>query len=153
MEQGTTWQEGARRLELLAPLFYSPARELIPFRPETEARIEGGEEMLFRFALDGVQGRSIEPDPAAFLGPLGAAGSALSPRRGGGLELPRGRYLFGQERRLLDREEMVFLALEMQKDGLWEGLCLEDRLYLRYLREGGGVVSQLFRPLSPLSGC
>jgi hypothetical protein len=63
------------------------------------------------------------------------------------MELPRGRYLFAQERSFLDREAVLCMAVEMQKDGLWERLCLENRLYLRYLGEEGQAVTQLFRPL------
>jgi hypothetical protein len=144
-------EEGARRLELLAPLFYTPAADLDPFPRGTGPwGAAEGREFLFCFDIDGPQGRSIEPEPPALLGPLRAAGFAEiadSPGRPeGGLELPRGRYLFAQERTLLDREAVIRAAVEMQKDGLWERLCLENRLYLRYLREDGAVVTQLFRP-------
>jgi hypothetical protein len=138
------WKEGARRLELLAPLPYTPVPGLIPFQPGIEARIGRGEELLFCFILDTTQGRNIEPDPAVLLGPLAAAGSADPP--GGAMELPRGRYLFAQERAFLDREDVILMAVELQKDGLWEGLGLENRLYLRYLHEEGSAVTQLFRP-------
>jgi hypothetical protein len=141
-------EEGARRLELPAPLFYTPAADRDPFPQGTGPWEEAeGKEFLFCFDIDESQGRSIEPDPPALLGPLRAAGFADSPDRPeGGLELPRGRYLFAQERTLLDREAVIRAAVEMQKDGLWERLCLENRLYLRYLHEDGAAVTQLFRP-------
>jgi hypothetical protein len=140
------YEEGAKRLELLAPLAYSPAPELVPFR-----RGPGGteEDRLFCFALDGAQGQRIDPDPSALLGPLSAAGR---PGSSGGLELPRGRYLFAQERAFLGREEVIRLAVEIQKDGLWERLCLENRLYVRYLHEDGETVTQLFRPCAVRAG-
>jgi hypothetical protein len=138
-------EEGAKRLELLAPLSYTPAPELIPFRPGAQQ----GEEFLFCFNIDEVQGQSIEPDPPALLGPLSAAGSTPhSAYPEGGPELPRGRYLFAQERAFLGRDEVIQMAVEIQKDGLWERLRLENRLYVRYLYEDGGVVTQLFRPYS-----
>jgi hypothetical protein len=140
-------EEGAKRLELLAPLSYIPAPELIPFCPGTWIQQEAGEEFLFCFNIDGAQGQSIEPDPPALLGPLLAAGSAShSACRDRGLELPRGRYLFAQERAFLGREGVIQMAVEIQKDGLWERLRLENRLYVRYLYEDGGIVTQVFRP-------
>ncbi|MDR1971057.1 MAG: hypothetical protein LBQ46_03970 [Treponema sp.] len=149
-------EEGARRLELLNPLFYIPAPELDPFPCgegflKSGRRGEGGPaggERLFRFGINGAQGQSIEPDPALFLGPLEAAGYAAPPPSPGGMELPPGRYLFAQERTLLGRSAVILAAIEMQKDGLWERLSLEGILYLRYLFEDGGEVTQLFRPYS-----
>jgi hypothetical protein len=142
-------EESAKRLQLLAPLSYVPAPELIPFRPGASPRDRAGEEFLFCFDIDEAQGQSIEPDPSAFLGPLAAAGSApRSPDCPGGLELPRGPYLFAQERAFLGREAVIRMAVEIQKDGLWERLRLENRLYVRYLYEDGGAVTQIFRPYS-----
>jgi hypothetical protein len=145
-------EEGARRLELLAPLPYIPAPDLIPFHDGTGPRVPPGaegEEYFFCFNISEAQGQIIEPDPPAFLGPLLAAGFAPpSGCPGGGLELPRGRYLFAQERTFLGREEVIRAAVEIQKDGLWERLCLENCLYVRYLYEDGGTVTQLFRPYS-----
>jgi hypothetical protein len=141
-------EEGAKRLELLAPLRYAPAPGLVPF-PATAPRIQPGEgqELLFCFGIDGAQGQSIEPEAPALLGPLLAAG-ASPPAPGGNLELPRGRYLFAQERAFLGRDGVIRMAVEVQKDGLWERLRLENRLYVRYLYEDGGPVTQIFRPYS-----
>jgi hypothetical protein len=140
-------KEGTKRLELFAPLVYIPDPELLPF-PRGEGQ-EAAEtpERLFWFTLDEAQGRSIEPDPAVFLGPPGAGGY-LAPAgyKGEGLELPRGRYLFAQERGTLGREGITAMAIEIQKDGLWERLRLDGRLYLRYLYEDGSAVTQVFRP-------
>jgi hypothetical protein len=133
------------RLELCASLFYREdpgPGDSEPALPPAET-----EERLFCFALDAAQGRSIEPDPARFLGPLIAAGrSALPAEPAGGLELPAGTYLFAQQGEALGREAFTEMAIELQKDGLWERLKLEDRLYLRYLSEDGKRVTQVFRP-------
>jgi hypothetical protein len=139
------------RLELRAALFYREERGLVPWNPEKPEAAQppaGMGEGLFCFAVDAVQGRSIEPDPARFLGALLAAGRlATGPaERAGGLELPAGHYLFAQQREILDREAFIGMAVELQKDGLWERLELGDRLYLRYLSEDGKAVTQAFRP-------
>jgi hypothetical protein len=148
------------KLELRAPLFYREEPGLVPWMPEEPgpgdpeaARpAEETEERLFCFTLDAVQGRSIEPDPARFLGPLLAAGRSVagSAEPAGGLELPAGNYLFAQQRETLGREAFVEVAMELQKDGLWERLKLEERLYLRYLFEDGKRLTQVFRPYRAL---
>jgi hypothetical protein len=142
--------EGARRLELRAPLLFIPDPLLVPFRYGGEAR-----ETLFCFTLDEAQSRVIEPDPQAFLGPLAGAGYAAGPGQSPDaktdvLELPQGHYVFAQEREALGEAEVLLMAIEVQKDGLWERLQLEGRLYLRYLREDGKAVTQVFRPYKAL---
>jgi hypothetical protein len=130
------------RLELRASLFYREDRRLVPWVPvETEER-------LFCFALDLIQGQSIEPDPARFLGALLAAGRSVAEpaEPPGSLELPAGAYLFAQQRETLGREAFIRMAIELQKDGLWERLKLGDRLYLRHLTEEGKRLTQAFRP-------
>ncbi|GHT57341.1 hypothetical protein FACS1894109_09150 [Spirochaetia bacterium] len=142
------------RLELRSPLFYQAEAALVPFQYET-----GEGELLFCFDLDPVQGRSIEPEATALLGPLVFAGRATalptalpsgSPENRSGeagrLELPAGNYLFAQERRTLNKQEFIEMAVEVQKDGLWERLAPAGRLYLRYLFEDGQTVTQVFRP-------
>jgi hypothetical protein len=131
------------RLELLAPLVYAEDRALKPFLLGAE-----GGERLFLFEIDTAQGLCFEPDPRLFLGPLifsgraAESGGEAGPRR----ELPAGSYLFAQERRPLGREDCIGMAIEVQKDGLWERLRPEPRLYLRYLVEDGRRVTQIFRP-------
>jgi hypothetical protein len=146
-------EESAKRLELLAPLRYTLVLGLNPFSigAETRSGQGAGDEFLFYFSINETQGQSIEPESPAFLGPLLAAGSApCSAYPGGILELPRGCYLFTQERAFLGREDVIQAAIEIQKDGLWERLRLENRFYVRYLREDGGVVTQIFRPYAKL---
>jgi hypothetical protein len=138
------------RLELLSPLFYTEDRDLAPFRPPEDA--DGAAETLFCFELDRAEGRRIEPGPSAFPGTLIFAGRAVpdkssSPRKGERrFALPGDRYLFVQTEGFLGREGFVETAIEMQKDGLWERLEPENRIYLRYLFEDGRTVSQIFRP-------
>lgn len=154
------------RLKLGAPLFYREIPAKLPadsgFAPFQYA-IRAGE-LLFCFDLDPAQSRSIEPDPAALLGLLvfagqvegdamqdeapisGQQGYPAQHDRSRRLELPAGNYLFAQERDALNREECIKMAIEVQKDGLWERLVPADRLYVRYLFEDGRAVTQVFRP-------
>jgi hypothetical protein len=147
------------RLNLRAPLFYRENTALVPFPKDV---IEG--EQLFCFGLEHSISRSIEPSPAAYLGPLLFGGTsaadcalqAAGPAANGAetgretpdrpLELPAGDYLFAQERNPLGREAFIALAIEVQKEGLWEREEPEDRLYLRYVFEDGRTVTQVFRP-------
>jgi hypothetical protein len=141
---------GFLRLELRAPLMYAEDVSLDPFAPDAGKTGGAGAERLFLFEIESSQSQSIEPDPAAFLGPLIFSGRRLDDTEpsfaGTRRELPAGKYFFAQERRILNREEWINLAIEAQKDGLWERLCPEPRLYLRYVYEDGQNVTQTFRP-------
>ena len=138
-------------LDLRTPLIYAA----LPDKSETAGIIIGTEdEILLCFDLDPRQSRSIEPDPQLLLGPLVFAG-----RTGAGdfndsafkVSLPAGNYLFVQRRgAVLSREEWLDMAIEQQKDGLWERNKPESRIFVRYLYEDGQPVTQLFRPLE---GC
>jgi hypothetical protein len=133
----------ARRLDLRAPLEYVRAPDSDPFTP---AGTPG--DRLFCFALDPVQCRSIEPDRGLLGGLIFAGQDSSSAARGepsAARELPAGNYLFIQRRESLGREACIDLAIEQQKDGLWERLRLADCLYVRFLFEDGGPVTQLFR--------
>jgi len=136
------------RLNLRAPLCYRE-EPVEPFAGPLPAGDETGE-LLFSFELDPEQANRIDPEPASFPGRLVAAG-----RRDGGqgerasaglLQLPEGLYAFVQKRAELGREECAALAVEQQKDALWERLKLNHRLYIRLLFEDGSPVTQLFRP-------
>jgi hypothetical protein len=137
------------KLELLAPLIYTEDQTLRAFEhsgaPHDPA---AGEDRLFCFETGAGQGNSIEPDPELFLGALiFSAGTAKNADAAGKRrELPVGNYLFAQERRILSRDECIYMAIEVQKDGLWERLEPAPRLYLRFLTEDGRGVSQVFRP-------
>jgi len=138
------------RLDLRAPLLYTEAPELDAFNcPQPD---EAGTEFIFCFELDQEQAQSIEPQPEKFLGRQILSGKNLQNQnqKNGqkNLELPAGLYLFTQRRGLSSREEFIAMAIEQQKDGLWEKIKLKNLLFLRYLYEDGGPVTQIFRVLA-----
>ena len=131
-------------LLLAIPLYYMPDENIEAF-----ARAGNGDkeapEMLFCFELDEDLYSSFEPDRKKFFSNRIFGG--ISSPEPAGLELPRGNYLFAQERELLDRDALSDMAAEIQLEGLWQRLKPGKKLYLRYLFEDGKTVSQLFRPL------
>ncbi|MDR3116175.1 MAG: hypothetical protein LBU25_11735 [Treponema sp.] len=133
------------QLDLRAPLVYRKAEDLSPF---THTGLP--EDSLFCFDLSPDQHLSIEPAEDHYLGPVLFAGTLpLDPDTLAGpplIELPQGTYMFAQVRELLGREGFIWLATEVQKEGLWQRLTLERRLYLRYLVEEGKTITQVFRP-------
>ncbi|MDR1585814.1 MAG: hypothetical protein LBS57_00010 [Treponema sp.] len=153
------------RLDLRAPLVFIGAPGIAPFTAaETEAgaetagraardrtKLSAGSERLFCFELDPVQARSIEPDRELLLGALLFAGvtgnpDALKAADAALVRLPAGLYLFAQRREAADRNACLDMAIEQQKDGLWERHEPEPMLYVRYLFEDGKPVTQVFRP-------
>jgi hypothetical protein len=131
------------RLELCAPLIYGRTANLSLNSAEVE-------ETLCCFSLDPVQSRSIEPARERLLGPLVFTGKknaecGLLPAQT--VSLPAGVYLFTQHNGALEGEKWLDLAIEQQKDGLWERYKPQNLLYVRYLFEDGRPVTQLFRPL------
>ena len=127
------------RLNLLSPIHFSHGDRLDPFNPGL-----GDGEKLFCFDLDETQNLSFEPDKARLLGNQVFGGANR--------ELPKGDYLFAQEREILSREEIISLAAEIQQEGLWQRLIPGKRLYLRYLYEDGSWVTQLYRPYTESMG-
>jgi hypothetical protein len=152
-------ESGAIKLELAAPLYYARVGKPAPFTWAAGGEAVQGEQ-LFCFQLDSAQCRSIEPDAGKLLENLLFAGQNTpdteTPQNeareaAGGestVQLPAGRYLFVQRREALNRESCIALAVEQQKDGLWERLAPGDKLYVRYLFEDGKPVTQLLRPLT-----
>jgi hypothetical protein len=137
------------KLELLAPLIYAEDRNLEPFKNHGDFKAQtAGDDRLFCFEVGAGQSDRIEPDPDLFLGSLIFSGKTAKNADSAGerRELPAGTYLFAQERRILNRDECIFMAIETQKDGLWERLDPGSRLYLRFLTEEGREVTQVFRP-------
>ena len=135
------------RLDLRAPLMYTETPGL---EPQTNPPpLEESSEFIFCFELDQEQSQSIEPQPDKFLGRLVFSGKNVQDQQQGNLELPAGLYLFAQQRGVIGREECIALAIEQQKDGLWEKTKLENRLFLRYLYEDGSPVTQIFRLCNP----
>jgi hypothetical protein len=129
-------------LDLRAPLEYAEVPEIVPFGCLPPADEAAGE-LLFCFELNREQAGRIDPDADCFLGELAFSGKSTGEQ--GKVQLPVGLYLFAQQRKTLDREECIGMAIEQQKDGLWERLRLGDRLYIRYLFEDGSPVTQIFR--------
>jgi hypothetical protein len=139
------------KLNLCAPLFYKK-EPLDPYNSTID-----NVEQLFCFEINRKEAQSIEPDTANYLGSLIAGGSLAvnrHPEDSGGLdsleerdelELPAGKYFFAQLPEFLGREDCIQMAIEVQKDGLWERLVLENRLYIRRLFEDGRRVTQVFR--------
>lgn len=132
-----------RNLNLLAPLRYT--RQDAP--PDGLFPGEGlpPEEWVFCFDLDRNQAQAFEPEGENYLGNLvfqGKTGNLVQM-----VEIPAGKYLFAQKRSLLGRQDIISMAIEVQKDGLWERWTLNNRLYIRFLYEDEAPVSQIFRPV------
>jgi len=143
-------------LNLLSSLYYiprgnSPAETLDPFDSH-DIITRRGRETLFCFELDETECESFNPGKEKLFGHLvfcgEAAGEPAEKEPAALLELPQGKYLFSQKRELLNREQIVSMAVEIQQEGLWQRLKPGRRLYLRYLFEDGKWVTQLFRPVS-----
>jgi hypothetical protein len=139
-------------LYLQAPLFYTRDESPEPFKYDPSKG-----EVLFYFEIDGAQYGNIEPDRDTYLGRLISGGVLVHPssvehKEGSLIELPRGHYLFAQGAEIPDREGYIQMAVEVQKEGLWQRLSLGRGLYLRYLCEDGRPVTQVFRPLAESGG-
>jgi len=108
------------------------------------------EEIILCYEVNPVQGSSIEPDRDYFLDRLLFIGQKLSESQNEGnniVLLPQGNYLFMQCRSeaVLSSDEWLNLAIEQQKDGLWERNKPGNLLYIRFLFEDGSFVTQVFR--------
>jgi len=133
-------------LDLRAPLFFHKIDGLLP-------EICENEEYLLCYELNLAQSRSIEPDrdllleALIFTGKSGdSAGSFAGTSGSETVSLPAGNYLFTQRRGAFS-DDWLDMAIEQQKDGLWERYSPEPRLYVRFLYEDGSPVTQLFRAL------
>jgi hypothetical protein len=144
-------------LNLCSTLYFDKIAEL-----PSEIREE--DEFLLIFKLNSGQSRNIEPDRDKFLGELVFTGRKTGGFQGKGEEtaLPEGQYLFVQcrdtEKTLnftSERQDssqnrwsgILDMAVEQQKDALWEKNNPGDRLYVRLLFEDGCRVTQLLRPV------
>jgi len=143
-------------LNLCTPLQYIKSACQDPLLLKYE-KLEN-DEILLCYEVDSVQGSSIEPDRDYLLGKLLFIGQKLPETQNEGTEkternnfvsLPQGNYLFMQCRSeaVLSRDEWLDLAIEQQKDGLWERNKLLNLLYVRFLFEDGSFVTQVFRTL------
>ena len=134
-----------KKLELCTPLVYIKADNPPPVLAEND-------EYLLCFDLDLVQSRSIEPKPEQLLGSLIFSGkkdvTGISTAHK--VSLPAGIYLFTQccsSEGPLEQEKWLNLAVEQQKDGLWERYKPGNRLYVRFLHEDDAFVTQVLRPV------
>jgi hypothetical protein len=130
-------------LDLRTSLEYETAPEIVPFDGLIPADTHAPE-LLFCFELEREQAGRIDPQEDHFLGELVFSGKGTSGPDT--VRLPAGLYLFAQQRGALNREECIAMAIEQQKDGLWERLHLKNLLYIRRLFEDGNPVTQIFRP-------
>jgi len=130
-------------LDLRAPLLYTKTDTL-------PAEISENEEFALCYELNPEQSRCIEPDRELLLGPLVFTGrksgeTDLSPDQT--VSIPAGNYLFTQRRKGDGHLFWLDLAVEQQKDGLWERYKPGNRLFVRFLFEDGSPVTQLFRTI------
>ena len=140
-------ESSLRYLYLQTPILYKKA----PVETEEASQPrQNGTETLFCYNICPSQGDSIEPRRELFLGSQVFAGQK-SPIDGdlgeNSVFLPMGLYLFTQEREFLEKEQWLEMAIEQQKDGLWERNKLGSILYLRRLYEDGADVTQVIRPV------
>ena len=133
------------RLHLASSLYCIPLEEPGPFDFPAETDSDSGEEKVFCFELDVVQRTVFEPDKNKLLGNVvfGGSSTGAGEKKTG---IPKGDYLFAQKRKILNKDEIISLAAEIQQEGLWQRLVPGEKLYLRYLYEDGSRVTQLFRP-------
>jgi len=143
------------KLNLYNSLFYE---RISPKNANLLPNLGENEEQFLCFDLDPAQSCSIEPDKAAFLGSLLFIGHKTKENAGKqackipsekAVTLPQGNYLVVQQRgpQTLKQAEWLKLAIEQQKDGLWERNKLGNKLYVRYLHEDGAFVTQIFREI------
>ena len=132
-------------LDLRAPFMYAQSTTGDPFGQPTH------EEAMACFSLDGDGAQSIEPDPEHYLGPLLFIGtkSSEAPDMDNSV-IPKGLYLFAQVREAPQRDLFTAMAIEVQKEGLWRRLEMENRVFMRILKEEDEVVTQVLRPISAI---
>jgi hypothetical protein len=152
------------RLNLVQPLRYLRDDRLNPFDGSASALPAGGWEVMFNMIIDSARGQSFDARPgsryfAALIHagrapleeaplPSASGASATGEAAQETLCLPSGLYFFTQAREFLYEADLTGMALELQKEGLWQRLALENRIYIRYLYEDSSAVTQLFRPVS-----
>jgi len=140
--------EPLKILNLCKPLIFKKIDELPSFFQEND-------EFILCFETNLSESRKIEPDFEHFLGKLMFTAKAqtetqIESSTDEMVEMPAGQYLFMQFRaeKPLDQAEWLDMAIEQQKDGLWERHKPENTLYVRYIYEDSKYVTQVFRPLN-----
>ena len=121
------------------------------------SKIHGSEEFLICYELNEQESQKIDPNEGLFLGSLVFFGErdnerdlsidVINSSRREQVSLPKGDYVFVQQRsdKALSQPEWLKMAIELQKDGLWERHKLGNMLYIRFLYEDGAIVTQIFR--------
>ena len=157
------------RLDLRAPLKFTKRSMAVSWFCTESAAAKGPAELFAEqvlcFKLKPWQSRSIEPVPEKFLGKLLFSGyvqlnipqtedsgsadnsTAVAANTVKHLEIPAGLYVFTQTAGLLEKNACIDMAIEQQKDGLWEKYKLQNILYIRLLYEDGRYITQFFRPI------
>ena len=135
-------------------LTYLDLRSPLQYIPVKSADLSKSDEILLCYEINMTQNSSIEPVREQFLGSLvfiGEKADEKSAKQGENDEavLPAGSYLFNQCRAAdrLNQDEWLDIAIEQQKDGLWERNKLRNMLYVRFLYEDDAMVTQVFRPV------
>jgi len=152
-----------------APDHANPATNPVTFMKDFFESAKELDECLAVFELDPEVAVSLSPDPTDYLRFPTAVGvsaptQALSARNGSsggsitmppdpakvgtGLALSAGLYLFVQVAGPTSLDQLAAEAIELQKEGVWNGESLGSVLYLRVLLEEQGLVHQLLRPVS-----
>jgi len=130
------------------PIYCVEDPELSPF--DVFAQINTEQEFVFCFELNREQAERIDPDADNLLGELvfaGRSGKTTADVKQKITGIPAGQYLFSQEKKVLGKNECIYLAAEQQKDGLWERNKLGNRLYIRRLFEDASHVTQIIRQI------
>ena len=133
-------------LNLVSPIYVIPEEDPRPFQSPALNDGGSGQEKIFCYELDEVQCLAFEPDQNKLFGRLIFGGVSVAAE--GGAQIPKGNYLFAQRREILNKDEIIAMAVEIQMEGLWQRLKPLNKLYLRYLFEDGSWVTQLYRPYS-----
>ena len=144
------------KLRLCAPLIYKKIEK----NDDYCINLTKNDDLIQCYNINLHQSTNIEPDREQFLGPHIFSGLRIEEKnfltnQAAGEEekpsqeatLPKGHYLLVQQRSAcpLTQPEWLEMAIEQQKDGLWERNKLGRLLYVRYLFEDGQFVTQVFR--------
>jgi len=134
------------KFRLCTPLIYQKIEKNDDFC----INLSKNDDLIQCYSINPDQSGNIEPDRDQFLDShiftgLRAALEGEKPAQE--ITLPQGQYLLVQQRsdQSLSRAEWLDMAIEQQKDGLWERNKLGSLLYVRYLYEDGKFVTQVFR--------
>jgi len=138
---------------ILMELLLTQIRYLDLRQPLNYLEIEGypsiiseNDDFLLCYELNPEQSRSIEPERDKLITGIVFAGKK---EVSGTILLPAGHYIFSQYRRdkPLNNDEWFDMAIEQQKDGLWERNKLGNLLFIRFFYEDGMFVTQIFRTI------